>query len=94
MSSRERWIVYPLLFLALWTSLKSKLTRTLIVDEIRCRTLIAEERPGQSGSSDEAGNRVIVGHTDAKSGKKIVGVFLVDRKGIITPVGTVMEKGP
>lgn len=107
MSNRERWIIYPLLFLALGTSLKSKITRTLTVDEVRCRTLIAEQRvwcktliakqrPGQSGPSDEAGNHVIIGLMETKSGENIrnvTGVFLVDPEGNIFPVRSVMEKG-
>ncbi len=89
MSNRERWIVYPLLFLALGSSLKSKMTRTLVIDDIRCRTLIAGDNPGLSNSSDETGNRVIVGHMNTRSkeksgdpGKpgKITGLFFVGEK--------------
>jgi hypothetical protein len=39
MSERERWIVYPLLFLTLGVSLRDKMIRP-IEDEVRCRRLV------------------------------------------------------
>ena len=45
MSDRERWIVYPLLLLALGASLKNKLTKTVDTEHVVCRrlTLINDE---------------------------------------------------
>jgi hypothetical protein len=48
MSDRERWIVYPLLLLALGTSLRDKLTRTVEADHILCRDILvidSNDRP-------------------------------------------------
>lgn len=48
MSDRERWIVYPLLFLALAVSLRDKLTQTVRAERVECRALIlndARQRP-------------------------------------------------
>lgn len=39
MSERERWIVYPLLFLTLGVSLRDRMIRP-IEDEVRCRRLV------------------------------------------------------
>ncbi len=47
MSDRERWIVYPLLFMALAVSLRDKLTQTVRAERIECRTLVF------SGPGDE-----------------------------------------
>ena len=42
MTDRERWTVYPLLFLALGISLKDKLARSVETDRIECKTLVCE----------------------------------------------------
>jgi hypothetical protein len=58
MSTRERWIVYPLLFLALGTAIKPKLvplelrglpfaSGDLNVNRIKCRDLIVEGKDGE-----------------------------------------------
>jgi hypothetical protein len=39
MSDRERWIVYPLLFLSLGLTLKPKFTHELEVPHIHCRSI-------------------------------------------------------
>lgn len=44
MSEHERWVVYPLLFLALGVGLRDKLTRTITADRIECRTLAFTQR--------------------------------------------------
>lgn len=43
MTDRERWTVYPLLFLALGVSLKDKMFRSVNTDEIRCKTMVCNE---------------------------------------------------
>jgi hypothetical protein len=44
MSDRERWIVYPLLFLALGVSLRDKLTQVVRCEELICKQLIVVDR--------------------------------------------------
>ncbi len=39
MTDRERWTVYPLLFLALGIALKDKLTKVVAVKEVRCESI-------------------------------------------------------
>ena len=56
MSSRERWTVYPLLFLTLGMTLKDKVTRQINTDRIECKTLLVTDRQGNP--------RVIVAPTD------------------------------
>jgi hypothetical protein len=43
MSDRERWIVYPLLFLALAVGLRDKLTQTVRADRVECRALVLHD---------------------------------------------------
>ncbi len=43
MTDRERWTVYPLLFLALGVSLKDKLTQSITTNEVRCKAMICNE---------------------------------------------------
>ena len=47
MSDRERWIVYPLLFMALAVGLRDKLTHTVRADRIECRTLVFSDEQQQ-----------------------------------------------
>lgn len=43
MTERERWTVYPLLFLALGVSLKDKLTYSVNTKNLRCQTMVCNE---------------------------------------------------
>lgn len=43
MNDRERWIVYPLLFLALGASLRDKLLKQSINEQIKCSELYCDE---------------------------------------------------
>jgi hypothetical protein len=48
MTERERWIVYPLLFLALGAALRDKIIKTTESQRIKCQGLVvvdAEDRP-------------------------------------------------
>jgi hypothetical protein len=47
MNDRERWIVYPLLFLALAVSLRDKLTQTVRAERVECRALILNDERGR-----------------------------------------------
>src|ERR1051325_7588605 len=46
MSSRERWTVYPLLFLTLGITLKDKVTREISTDRVNCKQLLVTDRLG------------------------------------------------
>jgi hypothetical protein len=50
MSERERWIVYPLLFLALGAGLRDKLVDRTLSKDIVCQrlTIVGDDRGGQS----------------------------------------------
>jgi hypothetical protein len=43
MTDRERWTVYPLLFLALGVSLKDKLSPTVNMKNLNCETMVCKE---------------------------------------------------
>ena len=63
MSNRERWTVYPLLFLTLGIVLKDKLTKVLNADVVYCKTLVVTDRDQQERvvvSSNPAGGIVKV----------------------------------
>jgi hypothetical protein len=47
MSSRERWIVYPLIFFALGTVLKDKITSVLDVRSLDCQELTVATHDGE-----------------------------------------------
>jgi hypothetical protein len=53
MTERERWIVYPLLFLALGAALRDKLSEQTNTKLIRCQELVVtgEEVAGQEGAT-------------------------------------------
>lgn len=48
MSERERWIVYPLLFLALGSALRDKIAKQTQTKEIVCERLFLVDSDGQS----------------------------------------------
>src|SRR5690348_3272630 len=47
MNSRERWTVYPLLFLTLGIALTDKLTRQVQTDRVVCKNLLVTDRQGK-----------------------------------------------
>ena len=47
MNSRERWTVYPLLFLTLGIALTDKLTRQIQTDRVICKNLLVTDRQGK-----------------------------------------------
>ncbi|MBI3838602.1 MAG: hypothetical protein HY288_11805 [Planctomycetia bacterium] len=87
MSNRERWTVYPLLFLTLGIVLKDKLTKFVTTDVVVCKTLVVTDRDRNERvvvSSTAAGGlvkaessnhrvNVLLGHTD-----KVVGLMFTD----------------
>src|SRR5690606_19257884 len=47
MTDRERWIIYPLLFLALGASLRDKLIKSTESQRIKCQGLMVYDSTGQ-----------------------------------------------
>jgi hypothetical protein len=77
MSTRERWIVYPLIFLTLGIALRDKLlyrvrTDDLVAERVECRTLIVHGPNGRPAA--------VVGVDEAKSG--VMTVFEQSGKAI------------
>jgi hypothetical protein len=82
MSNRERWTVYPLLFMTLGIALTDKVTRQVNTDLVRCKTLLVTDRQGNprvivtptaEGGIVEAhaansGINVVLGQTNAMAG--------------------------
>jgi len=74
MSDRERWIVYPLLFLALGASLRDKMDGKIHIDKIDCSrircaelTVVGDdEKPQVALRSSKAGGTVSVIRADDK----------------------------
>jgi hypothetical protein len=75
MSERERWVVYPLLFLALGAALRDKLIDRTTSKTIKCQELVIEEEP----TSRHAG-RVLakIGRTEATANAPAIGYFYVN----------------
>jgi hypothetical protein len=88
MTERERWIVYPLLFLALGAALRDKLIDRTTTKSIKCQELVIEEEPvgNQPG-------RVLakIGRTDATPTTPAIGYFFV--KGEVDVDGMVKVDG-
>lgn len=57
MSERERWIVYPLLFLALGASLRDKLLKQTFTETLRCEQLVCNEIHCEGGLQIVRGNQ-------------------------------------
>jgi hypothetical protein len=66
MTDRERWTVYPLLFLALGLSLKDKMFRSVNTDEVRCKTMFCNDLRVASPQGAD-GLHVAGGNLQAKS---------------------------
>ena len=81
MSERERWVVYPLLFLALGAALRDKLVDRTITKSIVCQELsIVEESPDGRDSV-----RVLakLGHTVATPKVPSAGFLVVNGEALI-----------
>ena len=91
MSSRERWTIYPLLFLALGIAMKDKVTKSVTADSVSCKMLTVTDRQGApqlllgttpSGGliriHGQGGLRVLVGHAE-----QLAGLLLTDDHGNI-----------
>ncbi|HVT27515.1 MAG TPA: hypothetical protein VHE81_05795 [Lacipirellulaceae bacterium] len=75
MTERERWVVYPLLFLALGVSLRDKLVDRTITKSIRCEELVVEGEPTNDGPG-----RVLakIGRTEATPTHPAIGYVYVN----------------
>jgi hypothetical protein len=104
MTDRERWTVYPLLFLTLGIAVKDKIAGRATADTLLCNTLVVHDRKGKEQvviSSTPDGGQVVtlgeknalgvlVGHTD-----KLAGLMFVDGRGrLIRSLATVPTSAP
>ncbi len=94
MSTRERWTVYPLLFLTLGIALTDKITRSISTDRIECKTLLVTDQRGEprviavptadggvvETRSTSSGVNVIVGQTGT-----MAGLMFSDAQGRLLP---------
>ncbi len=109
MSSRERWVVYPLLFLTLGIALKDKITREVSVRTLQCESLLVTDRQGerqvyisanQSGNTLHARNAglgpdVILGQVEVSGGRQLAGLMFADEQGrFLTRPGVVVPMIP
>src|SRR5689334_11044881 len=77
MSERERWVVYPLLFLALGASLRDKLGGRTTTKSIVCQELRIEDEPvGNQAPRPLA----ILGKAQANAQSPAYGIFYVNGK--------------
>jgi hypothetical protein len=97
MTERERWAVYPLLFLTLGIAVKDKLTGVVHVDNVQCRNLLCNavlvtDRQGkqQVVVSSSAGGGLVrtmgnAGQVEVIVGhtKRLAGLLFVDAEGQI-----------
>ncbi len=77
MSSRERWTVYPLLFLTLGIALKDKVTRMVSTDQVLCKQILVTDRQGmpQVIVASNSGGGVIHARGTNQSPDVILGHF-------------------
>lgn len=75
MSSRERWTVYPLLFLTLGIALKDKVTRVVNTELVTCRRLFVTDPMGNT--------QVVIGATPQGGVATLKGT----RRGVDVSIG-------
>jgi hypothetical protein len=80
MSSRERWTVYPLLFLTLGIALTDKITQQVRTRQVVCQSLLVTDPGGKP--------QVIVGQIGS-----LVGMMFADPNGRIRPSLAIMSVG-
>jgi hypothetical protein len=72
MTERERWTVYPLLFLSLAIAMRSKITSSLELHEMSCDTLKSRE---VQITGEDGGVRMVLSAHPAAAGGGMVRVF-------------------
>ena len=88
MSERERWVVYPLLFLALGAALRDKLVDRTMTRRIVCQELRIEDEPV---GNQPARTLAMIGRTEATSKTPSYGFVVVN--GEIAVDGAVKVNG-
>lgn len=74
MTDRERWTVYPLIFLTLGIAVKDKISRAIDTDELHCKRLVCKEVV--------EGGRAVYGEVNAGAvNAKTVNAGVVQAKG-------------
>jgi hypothetical protein len=76
MTERERWVVYPLLFLALGAALRDKLIDRTIAKSIYCQELAIVDEEPRSGQSARILARI--GRSDGRTGSAASANFMLD----------------
>lgn len=92
MTERERWVVYPLLFLALGASLRDKLGGSLTAKRIVCQELRIEDEPS---GNEPARLLALVGRTETTNGPSVGALVVngeVEVNGIVKVNGVVSSK--
>lgn len=103
MTDRERWTVYPLLFMALGITVKDKIVKLVDVDNIRCSKLVVTDRGGKDRvviASNPAGGivqlhgdknvrNIVLGYAD-----NLAGLIFVDAHGHWTSPFAVPTSAP
>jgi hypothetical protein len=98
MTDRERWTIYPLLFLTLGIAVKDR-----IIDTVQCGTLVVRDRQGHqqviieatpSGGiirADAGKSQIglLLGHTD-----RLAGLMFVDEQGKLHSPSLVIQTPP
>ena len=98
MTDRERWTVYPLLFLTLGIAVKDR-----IMDTVVCSTLVVRDRKGNEqvvinttpsggvlrAQGTKSGVSVLLGHVD-----RFAGMMFVDQSGKLTGPNISVQTGP
>lgn len=87
MTERERWVVYPLLFLALGASLRDKLGGSLTAKRIVCQELRIED---EAAGNEQPRTLALIGRTEPSPNAPSVGELYVD--GIVKVDGVVSSK--
>jgi hypothetical protein len=88
MTERERWVVYPLLFLALGVSLRDKLVDRTVTKSVVCQELRVVDEDSHGGEPSQ--DLVRIGRLESTSGAKQAGVMINGRIEIVDgdPAGT------
>ena len=90
MTDRERWTVYPLLFLTLGIAVKDKIAGRATADTLLCNTLVVHDRKGKEqvviSSTPDGGQVVTLGGKNnlgvlVGQTEKLAGLMFVDSRG-------------
>ena len=101
MSNRERWTVYPLIFLTLGIAFKDKLVKLVNVDLVACKRLVVTDQKGHAEviimstpaggfiRTDSPRGSVALGHSD-----NLAGLMFIDPQGKLVSPSIVVPTGP